>query len=297
MQIRRTQFDAIGTRWEIQLPSSISTSAWSALQSQIEECIDTFDKTYSRFRDDSLVSQMARHAGNYELPEDALPLLQLYEKLYKATDSRMTPLIGQVIADAGYDATYSLQTKILQRPPAWEEVLDYNDRSLTVTRPALLDFGAAGKGYLVDLVAELLEAAGQKTYLINAGGDIRHRTTTNDSLQVGLENPRDVSEALGIVELRNASLCASAGSKRSWGNFTHIIDPQSLRSPRDILATWVLADDTLTADGLATAVFFAEPTRLLQDFNFAYAILDSDMGLTCSRDFPAILFQESYATH
>ena len=36
---------------------------------------------------------------------------------------------------------------------------------------AMLDFGAAGKGYLVDIVGQVLENHGIKNYVIDAGGD------------------------------------------------------------------------------------------------------------------------------
>ena len=52
---------------------------------------------------------MARAAGQYHLPDDAKPMFDLYYKLYAATDGKCTPLIGQVLVDAGYDANYSLQ--------------------------------------------------------------------------------------------------------------------------------------------------------------------------------------------
>lgn len=291
LEITRSTFEAIGTKWDVQIWGAVSGTTWTQLQHDIHARIESFDIAYSRFRDDSLVTQISKVAGTYKLPADGYALLRFYEELYRVSDGRVTPLIGQTVADAGYDAAYSFTRKTLAETPRWEEVLFYDETSLTVTYPVLLDFGAAGKGYLIDMVGQLLEAKGIKNYLINAGGDMLQRSSQQAGIDVGLENPLDVSEAIGITKLLNQSLCASAGSKRKWGEFHHIIDPETQRSPRDILATWVVADDTMTADGLATALFFTSPADLRKQFSFSYAILESDMSLHHSKDFPIETFE------
>ena len=96
--------------------------------------------------------------------------------------------------------------------------------------------------------------------------------------------------AIGTVRLSNRSLCASAGNKRRWGDFHHIIDPTILRSPDRIVATWVLAADTMTADGLATALFFTSAESLQTRFKFSYALLDHTMNLYYAKDFPVNAF-------
>jgi FAD:protein FMN transferase len=227
------------------------------------------------------------------MPEDWHALSSFYHKLYIATDGKVTPLIGQVMADAGYDATYSFQKKQLHTPPKWDEVLQITRHSLTTTRPVLLDFGAAGKGYLIDIIGRLVADAGITSYLINAGGDMLHRSADNTAVAVGMENPKDSSEAVGIIQLANQSLCASAGSKRAWSDIHHIIDPTTLSSTQDSIATWVIAESTMVADGIATALFFSDANKLAQTFVFDYAILDKNMQLHRSKNFPGTVFDET----
>jgi thiamine biosynthesis lipoprotein len=264
---------------------------WKDLLHQLHGRIEVFDKTYSRFRPDSLVTNMSKTPGDYPMPDDGFALLQFYHRLYTVTDGYVTPLIGQTMVEAGYDASYSLQTKTMHHPLNWEEVLAYNADTITIKRPNLLDFGAAGKGYLVDILGSLIEEAGINSYTINASGDIRHRSARKEVLEIGLENPLDASEAIGVTKLTNASLCASAGSKRQWGELNHIIDPITLQSPEHIIATWVIADDTMTADGLATALFFTDPDVLARQFSFTYALLHEDMSLHSSHNFPLTVFE------
>ncbi len=167
---RRLAFEAIGTKWAVAAQTTLADAAWQKLEHEINARIEVFDKTYSRFRADSLVTRMSQAAGTYDVPADAYALLQFYERLYHATHGAVTPLIGQTVSDAGYDAQYSLRPKKLQTPPRWEDAVTYDKRSITLAHPALLDFGAAGKGYLVDIVGDLLAGASVQDFWINAGG-------------------------------------------------------------------------------------------------------------------------------
>lgn len=282
-------FEAIGTHWIISLPDGLSASMRDNIERAVQERIALFDRDYSRFRSDSLVAEMSRTAGVYTLPEDAQPMLDLYERLYRLSHGAVTPLIGQVLSDAGYDAVYSLDAKPLSPPPTWDEALEYAYPHLTLKRPALLDFGAAGKGYLIDIVAELLLAAGVSAFIINAGGDIIHRDPAGQPLEIGLENPDNVAEAVGIASLANRSLCGSAGNRRVWGNFHHVMSPFTLSSPRHIKALWTVAGSTRLADMLATALFFMEPAELAE-FDFEYLIIRADSTFEKSAAFPAKLF-------
>lgn len=286
------QFDAIGTRWKIHIKDSLLKERESFILDSIGERIERYDKTYSRFRADSLVTRMSQKIGTFILPADSKELFSLYRKFYDITNGKVTPLIGDVLSAAGYDAEYSLtQTGLLETPVLWDEALWYESCSLVVRKPVRIDIGAGGKGHLVDIVGKLLENMNIVEYTIDAGGDIRTRSIEN-SLRVGLENPFDTSEVVGVAHIINQSICGSAGSRRTWGAFHHIIDPHTLTSPREIAAVWVIADTTFLADMLATALFFVSPELLSVHFSFEYVLLNSSMILRSSPDFPGEFFRQ-----
>jgi thiamine biosynthesis lipoprotein len=288
-------FEAIGTHWQIDTMQTLSTEQEESVFALIMQRINVFDQTYSRFRADSLVMQMSQISGEYILPEDAQELLHVYQKMYDMTSGLVTPLIGQTLVDAGYDAAYTLQQKKeLHMPKTWDESISYVYPKLMIKEPVLLDFGAAGKGYLVDLVGEVLDEQNITSYVIDAGGDMLHRNATNESLRVGLEHPDDTSKAIGIVNLCNQSLCGSAGNRRAWlgveQKFNHMINPQTLQSPSDVKATWVVADTTIIADGMATCLFFTLPEILQKEYDFEYLVLYADDTFKKSTGFPAEIF-------
>jgi len=284
------RFEAIGTAWSVEVYEAVSALAARQIEQAVMARIEEFDRNYSRFRPDSLVAKMAAQAGDFELPADAEPLFDIYHQLYQLTDGRFTPLIGQALSDAGYDTDYSLKPRPLVAPPAWEVALDYKFPQLSLRRPALLDVGAAGKGYLVDLVSELVESFGLTNYCVDAGGDMRHRGSGSEPMRVGLEHPADPAQVVGVVELTNASLCGSAGNRRAWGEYHHILNPQTLSSPRHIQAVWVTAATTLLADALTTALFLVDAASLTRYYDFEYALIAADSTAWQSTAFPGEFF-------
>ncbi len=285
------RFEAIGTAWSVEVYEPVSRAPMSAkIKHAIAARVEQFDLAYSRFRPDSLITRLSHQAGRYELPADAQPLFDIYQDLYRITNGAVTPLIGQTLSDAGYDAAYSLTPKPLTSPPAWDETLTYDFPHLTLHQPALLDLGAAGKGYLVDLVSELLEDHGLTSYCVDAGGDMRYRRLDGPPLRVGLEHPADPTQVIGVAELSNTSLCASAGNRRAWGDYHHILNPHTLTSPRHLQAVWVTAPTALIADALATALFFVDQSVLDGYYKFESALVHSGGSLQQSPGFPATFF-------
>jgi thiamine biosynthesis lipoprotein len=283
-------FTAIGTSWQIVFDGH-DVKHTDSIISLIKERIELFESHYSRFREDSFVGKIATQAGSYELPADAEKMMVLYKKLYEISAGKVTPLIGEVLVAAGYDKTYSLQPQaIIPTAPIWAEVMQYQAPLLITRKPLQLDFGGLGKGCIVDIVAQLFKANNIHDFMINAGGDIAYSTSCGKKARIGLEDPDDVTKIIGVLELVNKSVAGSSGNRRKWAKFHHIIDPDSTESPHHIASLWVVADTTLLADGLTTALFFVPPELLEQHFTFEYCVLYSDRSAKVSKKFPAVLY-------
>lgn len=285
-----SRFDAIGTPWRIDVDGDLSAEDLAAVHARI----DRFDRDWSRFRDDSLVSRIAREAGSWPLPEDAPPLLDLYRELHDLTDGRLSPLAGASLEQLGYDAAYRLEPRGAPRAaPRWGDALSLRDTAaglvLDCPSPVLLDVGAAGKGYLVDLVGDLLQARGAIETVVDASGDLR--IWGERSIRVALENPANPAKAVGVVELRGEALCGSATNRRAWGDgLHHIVDATTGLPIRGVIATWAITETALLADGLATALFLTDPARLAQRFAFQWVRLFDDGRLEGSPDLSGELF-------
>jgi len=252
--------------------------------------IERFDRDWSRFRDDSLVTRISKQGGTWRLPATAAPLLETYRALYEATDGRVSPLVGRTLENLGYDSAYSLRdTGQRTATPSWDDALAWDGETLTALNPVLLDVGAAGKGYLVDLVSAMLREHGHETHVVDASGDIVHAGA--GATRVALEHPLDPSKAIGVVELSRGALCASASNRRAWGDgLHHVIDASTGLPTSGVIATWVLAPTGLVADGLATALFFTDASRLDALAPFHWARMMSTGRVEHSPDFEGDLF-------
>ncbi|AEM84059.1 FAD:protein FMN transferase [Streptomyces violaceusniger] len=274
-------FDAIGARWRIDTGEPLG----GGLRRRIEERIERFDATYSRFRSDSLVSRIAAapDGGRFTFPEDAVRLFGLYDRLFTATDGAVDPLVGRYLELLGYDAGYSLTpapddvraAHHAQGGPRWATDIVRRGRTLITRRPLVIDVGAAGKGHLVDIVSEILRTDGVNRFVVDGSGDLRHAGGTG--IRVGLEHPLDPGLVIGVTDLCDRALCASAVTRRAWGEgLHHVVDPRTGVPTRDVIATWVVADRAAVADGLATALFFTDAHRLAEVFRFAYVRMFAD---------------------
>lgn len=276
-----TGFDAIGTRWTLDTPEPLPVDVLAA----VHERIARFDTDWSRFRDDSWVAEVARGgAGTYALPDDAGPLLDAYDVAAGCTDGAVSPLVGRALEGLGYDAKYSLRprrdaagTLLTAAVPDWRTAArrSADGRTLTLDEPGLLDVGAAGKGYLVDLVAGVLGAHGLAEHVVDAGGDLR--AAVPEPLTVALEDPRDTTRAIGVVRLTDGALCGSATNRRAWApGVHHVVDARTGVPTSDVLATWAVGPSALVADVAATALFFAEPDLVASRFGIRYVVLRAD---------------------
>lgn len=283
-------FEAIGTQWTLSTAEPLDAST----QAAVAELVEGYDRTYSRFRSDSTVARMAEGPGSFELPASAAPLLELFDTLHRLTRGAVNPLVGRSLEVLGYDAGYSFRASGAPSPAAdWTDTVSWSAGGSVVevrtTAPVTLDIGAAGKGQLVDLVSCVLESAGHREYVVDAGSDLRHAGGT--ALRVALEHPYDAARAVGVLSVRNRSLCASAVNRRQWGDgLHHVLDARTGAPVQAVAATWTLAADTRTADGLATALFFAEPRELAAEFEFDYVRMFTDGRADYSPAMAGVLF-------
>ncbi|WP_460776393.1 FAD:protein FMN transferase [Microbacterium sp. GXF7504] len=271
MTAARWAFEAIGTRWEIETPVPLGDD----VRARVSACIDAFDRDWSRFRPDSTVSRLAAAGGTAPAPPDASALLEVYAALSDATGGAVNPLVGDAIARRGYDAPGSgLDRGAVPAPADWRTLLAADAGTITLRAPAVVDVGAAGKGRLVDLVLALLPDLGPGSVVVDASGDLAVR---GGPVRVGLEHPYDPRRVVGVWEVTDGALCASAVNRRVWGDgLHHVLDARTGEPVRTIAATWVRAEDAMHADAVATALFFDGGPELAYRWGAEWARMTTD---------------------
>lgn len=133
-----------------------------------------------------------------------------------------------------------------------------------------LDVGALAKGYAVEKAACILEQAGIKKALINAGGNIHvlGRKQKNLLWQIGIQDPRNLQNVMGILSLENEAVVTSGDYERYFkqgeDKYHHLISPLSGYPATNNISVTVIAPNSSRADALSTILFIMKPQDALE---------------------------------
>ena len=240
---------ALGTG--IIISSSVPIS--QRVEKRIRAFVDEYESVLSRFRADSLVSRIAcaEAGGDFEFPAWAEPLFAIYDEFYAATCGAFDACVGADLLALGYDNSVQFVPESAASasddsdswanyrralPVKWGDISrDDGSTTLHANQPVQLDFGAAGKGYFVDLVTQIIkeglsgdslsnsdstansDSHADFDFLVNAGGDMcACFSEENSQIKVALENPFDTTQAVGVALISSGALCASSSARRRW---------------------------------------------------------------------------------
>lgn len=335
---------ALGTG--IIISSSVPIS--QRVQKRIRAFVEEYESVLSRFRADSLVSRMAcaEHGGEFEFPAWAQPLFALYSEFYAATRGAFDACIGADLLALGYSnsvhfipqsaaglgknensSSDSWSNYRRALPITWADISQGGgSTTLCTNQPVQLDFGAAGKGYFVDLVTQIIkeelseQLPADFDFLVNAGGDMRACfSEENSQIKVALENPFDTTQAVGVASIASGALCASSNARRRWkvkdasylgkdangfeSNLiaTHLINALDGIPACDLCASWAYVPSktcdfpTAYADALATALFVSQENdlqKIVQTTSAEFAVMLPNHVLRKTSAFPARFFAE-----
>jgi thiamine biosynthesis lipoprotein len=114
--------------------------------------------------------------------------------------------------------------------------------------PGGLDPSGFVKGWAVERAAALLERAGARRFLVDAGGDVVLR---GGPWRVGIRHPRQRDRLAAVLELHDAAVATSGTYERG----PHIVDPATGRPAAGALSVTIVGPALGTADAYATAAF------------------------------------------
>jgi thiamine biosynthesis lipoprotein len=140
--------------------------------------------------------------------------------------------------------------------------LDRSQETIRFARQGVeLDLGGIAKGFAVDTALTALLAHGVNHALINAGGDLfaLGTATTETAWVVDIQHPRVTDRSLATVRVHNRSVATSGDYEKYFEHdgkrYCHLIDPRSGYPVQDVASVTILADTTMQADAISTAVF------------------------------------------
>jgi thiamine biosynthesis lipoprotein len=227
--------------------------------------IKAFEERFTRFKTSSELSHVNSEAGVPTKISPAFRDLVLESKrLAEQTAGLYNPFVLPALQKAGYVGSWPSVEK-------YEEKLNYKNRSglnkideldikgniMAIPSNSALDFGGIGKGYLLDKLADLVEAKHVKDYWFSIGGDIicSGFNLENSNWKVGVAGALETSKLVGSIENTRGNRLAIATSgvtKRRGSNWNHIINPKTGKpAGSDVLTASVSYSSATKADVFA----------------------------------------------
>lgn len=230
------------------------------------EEIKRIEELLSKYLPESEISRLNK-SGRIEAAPETFYIISQAKHFWQESNGAFDVTVGPLMDLWGFSRkTYTLpaETDIqaaLKLTGPDKIILNRQDYMIQLdTLGAKLDLGAIAKGYAVDCAVKKLRAAGINSCLINAGGDIYCLgDKSGRPWKVAIRNPYKKTFKR-YLRLTNKAVTTSGDYEQYFirGNrrYSHIFDPRT-GYPADsgVISASVIADDCLTADALATAIF------------------------------------------
>jgi FAD:protein FMN transferase len=275
-EIRRARH-LMGSRCEVVAWGPHEDTVAAAAEAALDE-VARLDALLSDYREDSELSLLNRlgDRGRMSVSADLAAFLREAIDWARLSDGTFDPTVGALIAawdlrgagripsppelERALAATGYQHLHLGEGPTAWFDVPG-----------VILDPGAIGKGYALDLAARVLEAHGVHAALLELGGQYLALDPPpgKQDWRVAVADPGDRERPVLLLRLRRQSIATSGQSERGVRvgsrRLGHILDPR-----RGVPVDWpgqvtVLAAQATAADVLSTVALVRGPGVLSTD--------------------------------
>lgn len=126
-----------------------------------------------------------------------------------------------------------------------------------------IDLGSYTKGYVTDVISNIIENYGIKDYIIDAGGNIKVGTPSNkETYSVGVIDPINNSNIFDTIHVVNSSVVTSGDYQRYYEynnvRYNHIINPYTLYPSSIYKSVTVIYPSSFLADIYSTYLFMLD---------------------------------------
>ncbi len=242
------------------------TYAYESIERAFDK-IENIEKTMSHFNNNSEVATLNREGVIHEADPGMVYVIETskrYSELSNgAFDITIKPILDLWESKFKPGGTFE--------PPKPEEInntlqlVDYSSieiegNTIEIKPDMSIVLGGIAKGYAVDMAIESLKNDGIENAFVNAGGDGKYigLSSRQSPWKVGLQNPDREQEFITIINMHDMAVATSGNYERYFSDdarASHIADPRTGYPSEELISATVIAEDSISADSLATAVF------------------------------------------
>lgn len=293
----------MGTTYTIKLLPPEGGIDAAALGRRLPQILTEVDNRMSTYQAESELSRLNRNPSTewIQVSPELFDVLQLALEANRITQGAFDITVGPLVNLWGFGPDPVPQavpddTRIrqaLERTGIDKLELDPATHSIRKRRADLyLDLSGIAKGYAVDQVADYLDSARIRNYLVEVGGEIRASGHNGSGMdwRIGIEKPESEDRQVQrIIRLNRAGMATSGDYRnfytREGRRYAHIIDPRTGRPVDHALnSVSILHETCAMADALATGLLVLGPEQALtvatEEGIAAYFVIETDNGLS-----------------
>tara|TARA_B100000427_G_scaffold307012_2_gene294177 strand:- start:586 stop:1584 length:999 start_codon:yes stop_codon:yes gene_type:complete len=279
---------SFGTSFSIQFEKNNDENI---IKNKIDSLFKIVNNSFSTYISDSDISKINRGDSLLVVDDHFKKVFLKSYEIWELSQGFFDPTVGSLVNAYGFGPENKIKNFSKKQLDSLIELTGFSKVSLTSEGTIkkkysniYLDFNAIGKGYIVDLISELLISYDIKNFLIEIGGEIIAKgknPNSGDFWKVAIDNPsqKNNRQFIKTIFLKNKAL-ATSGNYRKYiidsltgKKYVHTINPKNGKSFQSkILSVSVLASDCMTADAWATAL-------MVMPFRLSKSIIESIEGI------------------
>ena len=269
---------AMGTSFSVKLVSLPNAVDLEAIRGQVEQTLAVIEQQMSTYIADSELSRFnaQRSIEWFEVSADLCRVVAEALTLSAASDGAFDVTVGPLVNLWGFGP----EGQVTEPPDAGliavlRQSIGYDSLHADCSVPALrkavpdlyVDLSAFAKGYGVDELVTLLDAAAVENYLVEIGGELRMRGSNayGEFWGIAIETPDTGGRTVQkVVRLTNAAVATSGDYRNFFEHdgrlYSHTIDPRTgYPISHDAASVTVIAETAAFADAMATALLVMGP--------------------------------------
>jgi thiamine biosynthesis lipoprotein len=286
MEIFRFSFEAMKSGCEVVMIAESKNNAQAIAALAVAE-VTRIERTYSRYRPESIISRLNAAAGGdlIECDDETVSLFDYADKLYE-TSSGLFDITSGVLRYA-----WDFSKGVLPRQEKlssllglinWKSVERQGNAFRLPLAGMEFDFGGIGKEFAADRAAAIVHGEGITHGYVNLAGDIRVIGPKADGTPwiIGIQDPRHRDRTIASIPLYTGALATSGDYERyfeAYGKrYCHIIHPRSGYPVTYWRSVTVVAPLAITAGSYSTIAMLKEGDGLdfLKESGMDYLAVD-----------------------
>jgi len=233
-------------------------------------------KIFNLYDEKSEISLLNKNRKMH-VSDEFIELLKIAKEFYELTDGKYDVSLGKSILERkkGLPETAKCSFK--------DVVIEQNFITLK-NDDVIIDLGSVAKGYIVEMMTQVLQDEGVLAGLVDGRGDIR---IFGDIIQnIDIQHPRLKDQTISKITVGECAIATSG----DYNQYVDSFEKSHILNSLDIASITVVGPNLALVDAFATAFFVSKSQKLLEKYkDLKVMTIDKNMNIQYYNRFEELL--------